>query len=67
MTIYVATVSDDRPASDGRLVMLRRVLPGGKWELMWSDTVKTDLELVRAWDIVGEKIIDDTVKESGGG
>jgi len=59
--IYVATVGSED--NEGRLVMLRRVSPDGTWELMWSKTVKTDAELTRAWDLVGEKIVDDTVNE----
>lgn len=62
--IYVATVSDDRPADEGRLVVLRKVLSKDDWRVMWSTTVKTDKELVRAWELMGERIVDDEVVET---
>lgn len=64
MTIYVATVSDDRPAGEGRLVMLRKTTISGEWKLIWATAVKTTKELVRAWELVGEKIADETAAEA---
>lgn len=64
MTIYVATVSDDRPAGEGRLVMLRRVTISGEWKLIWATATKTTKELVRAWERIGERIADETAKEA---
>lgn len=62
--MYVVTVSDEN--NEGRLVLLRKVLSKDDWRFMWSTTVKTTKELVRAWELLGEKIVDDTVEELGG-
>lgn len=54
--------------------MLRRVLSKSSklnslgslddWRFMWSTTVKTTKELVRAWELIGEKIADETAAEA---
>lgn len=66
--IYVATVGEEEPHG-GRLVTLRKVpsLDSKKkndWVFIWGTSVETDAELVRAWEIVGEQIVDDTVAEA---
>jgi len=59
--MYVATVGDEN--GEGRLVMLRKVLSKDDWRVMWSTTVQTDKELVRAWELAGEKIVDDSTNK----
>lgn len=61
--IYVATVGDDHTNGKGRLVVLRKVLSKDDWRFMWSTPVKSKAELVRGWELAGEKIVDDMMAE----